>query len=228
MKRVHKPAWPTADDAIRHSGIMNHSGCMCLFAAIFGGNRREKHRRDDIASGRFMGGTLIHNGNCRQPLSIGFLAVPLIKPSFRSLPVTKVCSSTLLPARFVAAMVAAILLAAIAATADPKYRTAPLPPAKPLTENIFSRVSHSHPKARLDNGCRSWQLSFGCVDNLSHERCCQRTPVDDTIGVSPARPSAKDYTMMMDDCAAPMARMMLWYLFRRVFRKIQIQMIVDN
>jgi len=208
MKRIHKSACPTADDAVRNSGIMNHSGFLCLFAAIFGANRREKHRREDIASRRFVGGTLIHNGNCCQPSPIGPLAIPLIKSPFWSLPMTKVRSSTLLPARFAAAMVAAILLAAIAATADPKYRATPLRPAKPLTENIFSRVSHSRPKARLDNGCRSWQLNAGCVDNLSHERCCQWTPVEDTIGVSPARPSAKDYRKMMTG-AAPAARMML-------------------
>lgn len=135
------------------------------------------HRRDDVASGRCLGGTLIHNGNCGQPLSIGFLAVPLVKPSFRRLAVTKVCSATLFPARFAAAMIAAITLTPIAAAADPKYRPTPEPPAKPLTQNIFSGVSHPHPKARLDNSRRSCQLSDGNTDNLLLERCCQWTPV---------------------------------------------------
>jgi hypothetical protein len=134
---------------------MNHFGFVSLFAAIFGDDRWVKRRRGDIASGWLEGGTLIHNGICRQPCPIGLLSIPLIQSPFRSLPMTKVCSSTLLPARFAAAMVAAVLLTAIAGTANPKYRAAPVCPAKPLTENIFSRVSHSHPKARLDNGCRT-------------------------------------------------------------------------
>jgi hypothetical protein len=74
-------------------------------------------------------------------------------------------------------MVAAVLLAPIAAAADPKYRPATTPSAKPLTQNIFSGVSHPHPKVRLDNGCFSCQLIVGFKDNLSHERFCQWTPV---------------------------------------------------
>jgi hypothetical protein len=82
MKRIHKPAFPTANDAARHSEIMNHSGYVCLFAAIAGSNRREIHRLDDIASARFIEGTLIHNGKCGQAFSVGFLAISLVKPSF--------------------------------------------------------------------------------------------------------------------------------------------------
>ena len=59
---------------------------------------------------------------------------------------TEVRSSTLLSPCFAPARVAAILLAAIAATADPEYRAALLPPAKPLTKNIFSRVVSFSPK----------------------------------------------------------------------------------
>jgi hypothetical protein len=208
MKRIHKPAYPAANAAVRHSGIMNHFGFVCLFAAIFGNNRREKNRRGDFVSRRLLGGTLIHNGKCSQPLPIGLLAVPLIKLPFRSSPMTEVRSSALLSPCFVAAGVAAILMAAITGTANPEYRTALWPPAKPLTEGIYSRVSHSHPKARLDKGCRKWQLNAGCVDNLSIERYRQWTPVADTIGVSSTRPSAQHYTKMMMS-VAPAARMML-------------------
>jgi len=209
MKRIHKPACPAAEDAVRHSGIMNHSGFLGLFAAIFGDGRSVKRRREDFVRGRLDGGTLIHNGNCRQPSSIGLLTVPLVEPPFRSAPMTEICSPTLLPPRFAPATVVAILLAAVTPAADPEYGAAPLCPANPLPENVFSRLSHSHPKARLDNGCRSWQLNGGSVDNLSTERYRQWTPVADTAGVSSTRPSAQDYTKMMMG-AAPAARMMLW------------------
>ena len=201
---------------------MNHSGFECWFAAIFGGDWRENHRHEDFASGKPDRGTLIHNGNCCPPSPIGPLTVPLVKPPFRSAPMTEVCGSTLLSPSFAPAMLGAISLAAVTPAANPEYGAAPLGPAKPLTENIFSRVSHSHPKARLDNGCRSWQLNAGCVDNLSIERCCQWTPVEDTIGVSSARPSTEDYTKMMMGIA-PAARMML-----RVFIPAGVQKSTDS
>ena len=170
MKRIHKPACPAAADAVRNTGIMNQSGFLCLFAAIFGDGRCVKRRRGDFVRGRLDGGTLIHNGNCRQPSSICSLAVPLVESPFRSAPMTEICSSTLLPPRFAPATLVAILLAAVTPAANPEYGAAPMCPANPLPENVFSRLSHSHPKARLDNGCRSWQLIGGCVDNLSIER----------------------------------------------------------
>ncbi len=131
----------------------------------------------------------------------------------------KVGSATLLPARFLAASITAVLMPAITTAADPKYRATLPPSANSLTQNIFSAVSHPHPKARLDNGRQSCQLNDGYLDNLSHERNCQWTPVGDTIGVSPARPSAKDYTIQRTIVEAPAARMMLRCLFRQVFRK---------
>jgi hypothetical protein len=209
MKRIHKPACPAADDAVRHSVIMHHSGFLCLFAAISGDGRWVKRRREDFVRGRLDGGTLIHNGNCRHPSSIGLLTVPLVESPFKSAPMTEICSSTLLPPRFAPAMVTAILLAPVTPAADPEYGAAPLCPAKPLPESVFSRVPHSHPKARLDNGCRSWQLNGGSVDTLSTERYRQWIPVGDTTGISSTRPSAQDYTKMMMG-AAPAARMMLW------------------
>jgi len=144
---------------------MNHSGFVCLYAAIFGDDRWVKHRREDIASGRLDGGTLIHNGICCQPCPIGLLSIPLIQSPFRSLPMTKVCSSTLLPARFAAAMVAAVLLTAIAVSTNPEDGTATLRAAKPLTENNFCCVVHPRSKARLDNGQRSWQPKTICLDD---------------------------------------------------------------
>jgi hypothetical protein len=65
---------------------------------------------------------LIHNGKCGSlpPFPVFSLAVSLIKPPFRSFPVTEICRSTLLPARFIAAALVAVLLATIAAGADVK------------------------------------------------------------------------------------------------------------
>jgi len=76
----------------------------------------------------------------------------------------KVCSSTLLAACFDPAMLAAILLAMIAAAADPEDGVAFLPATKPLTENILGVGSHSHLKARLDNRQRSCQLMHGYLE----------------------------------------------------------------
>lgn len=164
MKRIYKPACPAANNAVRHAGIMNRYGSVYLFVAFFSGNRRMICRRKDPASRRVVGGTLIHNGNRSPSLSIGFLAVPLVKPPFESLSVTKVCSAPLFPASFLAAAIAAVLMPPVTAAANPKYRSALMPSANPLTQNIFSSVSHLHLKARLDNGRRSCQLSDGCIN----------------------------------------------------------------
>jgi hypothetical protein len=61
MKRIHKSARPTADDAARHPGFMKSPGFVRLSAAIEGGYRR-KYRRDDAARHEIVRGTLIHNG----------------------------------------------------------------------------------------------------------------------------------------------------------------------
>jgi hypothetical protein len=119
-----------------------------LFAAASGENRHTKYRRDDAASIQMLRGTLIHNEKC---------------------------SSTLLTASFGAAMLTAILLAMIAAAADPEDGVTFLPAANPLTENIFGIVSHSHLKARLDNQHRSCQFMDGYLWNLSTKR---KMPMD--------------------------------------------------
>jgi hypothetical protein len=155
---------------------MNHSARVSWFAAVFSGERQIKCRHGDLASRTFLEGTLIHNGGCSQPAPISPLTIPLVQPPFWSLAMTTVRRSTLLPARFVAATVAAILMAPVTAAADPEYRAALRPPAKPLTEKIFSCVSHSRPKARLDNSSRSWQLNGGCVDNLSQREVLPMDP----------------------------------------------------
>jgi hypothetical protein len=146
-----------------------------LFASIPGENQQRKYWRDDVASVQILEGTLIHNGKRCAPSAIRSLSVALIQSSFQSFSVAEVCGPTLLAAGFGAAMLTAILLAMIAVTADPEYGVTFLPAAKPLTENIFSSVSHSHLRVRLDNGCRSCQLNDGCLENLSTER---KLPMD--------------------------------------------------
>jgi len=121
-----------------------------LFDAIGGEHRQAKYRRDDAASIPIVPGTLIHNGKCGATLAIGSLSVALIQPSFHSFSMTEVGCSTLLSTGFGAAVFAAILLAMIATATDPENGVTLLPAAKPLAQNIFSVVSHSHLKARLD------------------------------------------------------------------------------
>lgn len=176
-----------------------------------------EYRRDDAASIQRLRGTLIHNGKCSTTPAVGSLPVSLIQSAFRGFSVAEVRSSMLLSAGFNAAMLAAILLAMITAAADPEDGITFFPAAKPLAENIFGIVSHSHLKARLDNQCRSCQLNDGCLEP-SQPRGIANGPRSRTRSGSPlAQPSAKLYTMMMTDCT-PSAWMMLRCLFRRVFR----------
>ena len=177
MKGIHKSACPAANDAVRHTGIMNRYGFACLFAAFFSDNRRIC-RRKDAASRRRLRGTLIHNGKCSESLAIGFLTVPLIKSPFESFPVTKVCSAPLFPTSFLATLIAAVLMTPITTAANPKYRSAVVPSANPLTQNIFGGVSHLHLKARLDNGHRSCQLSDGCIN---------KPPTHEVLPLGPGR-----------------------------------------
>jgi hypothetical protein len=140
--------------------------------------------------------------------------------------VAEVCRSSLGTTSFVAAAIAAITLSPIAAAAYPENGAAFTPAAKPLTQNIIYGVSHSHPKARLDNGRRSCQLNDGGWTPLTREVLPKRTPIGGTIGASPSQPSARLYTTMMMNCT-PSAWMMLRYLFRRVFKKLHFWMIDD-
>ncbi len=175
-----------------------------------------------------LGGTLIHNGTCRQPDAIGTLTVPLIQSAFGAVAMTTVGRSALLPSGFTAASVTAILLAPITMAAEPEHRAAFRPPAKPLTEKIFSCVSHAHPKARLDSSCGSWQPNGGYVENLSHARHSQRTPVGDTIGVSSCSTFRKKLHDYRDDVICACGAMMLRSLLQRGFRKIRFRMIDDS
>ncbi len=170
LKRIHKPARPTADHAVRQSRFQ-------VLAFISGPKWRTEYRRDDAASLETLRGTLIHNGKCSPTPAIGSLSVALVQSSFRSFTMAEVCRSTLLAACFSPAMFAAILLAMIATAADPEDGVTFLPTAKPLTQNVFRVGSHSHLKARLDNRQRSCQRMNGYLDGLSTERFCHWTPI---------------------------------------------------
>ena len=153
MKRIHEKASTAADDAAGDPAIVNHSGFLSQFAAFKCGNRRIRHRRDDSAAGISAAGTLIHNGTFRQASTIGSLSVPLIQSCFQGFSVTEVGRTELFTTGFLSATITAVTLTAVATAADPEYGPAFAPPAKPLSENIFEGLSHSHPKARLDIGC---------------------------------------------------------------------------
>jgi hypothetical protein len=184
MKRIHEPARPMADDAVRYSGPVNHSNLGRWFAAVYGGGRWCDYRQEDIAKERAGGGTLIRHARFSQALTIGSLTVSMIKCSFKSLLMAEVRCPSLFPATSGAAAVTTILLSPIAVATDPKDSTTTLCPAKSLTENNFACVFHPRPKARLDNSCRSWQLNAICLRNLINESCCQWALVEDTTGAS--------------------------------------------
>lgn len=131
---------------------------------------------------------------------------------------TQVCRSTLLAARFGPATLAAILLAMIAAAADPEGGVAFLPAAKPLAESIFGVGSHSHLKARLDNRQRSCQFMDGYLGNLSTRGFANgpRSPI--TIGVSSCSTFRKKLHDGWDDVTCACGAMMLRCLNRQVFK----------
>jgi len=77
----------------------------------------------------------------------------------------------------------AILLPAVAAHANPKYRPALRVAAKPLPENNFSVNRHPRLQAAFDNGCGSCQgKNNSRSPSLWHEGHLQRTPLLDTAG----------------------------------------------
>ncbi len=166
MEWIHEKATTAAYDAAGSSVIVNHSGFMCRFAALRSGNRSRMNRVDDLARGKASGGTLIHNGTFCLTQTIGSLAISLIQSCLGRFYITEVGCPVLFPNSFLPATVTAVPMSTIAAAADPEYGTAFLPPTNPLSENIFAELSHSHPKARLDIGCRKWQLRNYNVDNL--------------------------------------------------------------
>lgn len=163
IKGVHKRRLAPANEAVRHSRSVNPSEWGWLFTASPGVSRNECPRRRNVASATPWGGTLIHNGNFGESLTVGSLAVSLVESSFGSFTVAQVGSSALLSAGLNAAIVAAVAMSPVALAANPEKGPTFMPPAKPLTQNIFHGRNHPRPKARLDNGRRSCQFNDGCI-----------------------------------------------------------------
>jgi hypothetical protein len=161
-------------------------------------------------------GTLIHNGVFCQASTICSLAIPLIQSCFQGLSVTEVRCTALFPARFLPTTVTAITMTAVTAAVDPEDRSTFAPSTNSLSENIFAGLSHSHPKARLDIDCSSWQLRNYNLVNLS-----LRDVVNGLRSLTRSEPPSpalpfRDYTKMMR-IFTPAAWMMLRGLFRRMF-----------
>jgi hypothetical protein len=93
------------------------------------------------------------------------LTVAMIQPPLDALLMTPVGRALLPTPHLVATRCRAILLPAIAAHANPKYRPALRVAAKPLPENNLSVNRHPRLQAAFDNGCGSCQgkNNSGCL-----------------------------------------------------------------
>ena len=100
--------------------------------------------------------TLIRHAFC-VTAAIPLLTVTMIQPSLEALLMTPVGRSMLPAPHLAATRCRAILLPAIAAHANPKYRPAIRVATKPLPENNFPVNRHPHLQAAFDNGCGSCQ-----------------------------------------------------------------------
>jgi len=126
---------------------------------------------------------LIRHAAQQLPATIGSLPVTMIQPTLGALLMTPV-GRPMLPAPHMATTLSrAVLLPAIAAHANPKYRPAIRVAAKPLPENNFSVNRHPRLQAAFDNGCGSCQGKTNSgLPSLWHEGRLQRTPLLDTAG----------------------------------------------
>jgi hypothetical protein len=101
--------------------------------------------------------TLIRHAICVTPAAILPLTVAMILPALGAALMTPVGCAMLPTPRMAAALPAAVLLPAIAAHANPKYRPAIRVAAKPLPENHFPVNRHPRLQAAFDNGSGSCQ-----------------------------------------------------------------------
>ena len=83
------------------------------------------------------------------------LAITMIELPFGALLVAPVGSPLLLPARLLAALVAAVAVSAVAVRADEENRAAVWTLAGPLPQNRFA-VNHRHASSQGGTGQRQW------------------------------------------------------------------------
>jgi hypothetical protein len=193
-KGIHKLAYPTAYDAAQWPCTESTSDLVGDFIVI--GSHRLRYRTDsDTVSTIELMGRLIRHARLRSTLTVGALAVSMIKASFRGLLVTAVGRTSLFAAGFAATAVGTVTLSTITGTADIENATASLRATKRMTENNFRCVGHPRPKAGLDNSHQSWQLGAIRVDGVSDMSRQQRTSVVTAAGVFFHPPQEKHYTV---------------------------------
>ncbi|HKF49840.1 MAG TPA: hypothetical protein VKB38_20935 [Terracidiphilus sp.] len=181
--------------------------------------------------------TLIRHAFCVAATTVPLLTIAMIQPTLGAPLMTPVGCPMLPPPRMAAALSRAVLLPAIAAHANPKYRPAIPVAAKPQPENNFPVNRHPRLQAAFDNDCGSCQGKVNSgLPSLWHEGRLQRTPLLQQRGSFPNRllpetpynfrPSDDDRPMI-----APAARMISTLsipLYRQPFRKLRFQMIDDT
>ena len=84
------------------------------------------------------GGSMIRHAPEAALFPVDPLPVPVIEPALPALLVPPVGGPPLLPPRFPPAALAAVSVAPVTMTADPKHHTTAGPPAKPLTQCLFA------------------------------------------------------------------------------------------
>lgn len=109
-------------------------------------------------------GTLIRHANLCSALPIGTLAIAMVVSPFWTLLVSTVGQAPLLPTGVLSTHRAAVVLPPVTVAADPEDPATATGTTNSLTENNLGSDRHPRPKARLDNGHRSWQVKTICED----------------------------------------------------------------
>ena len=92
----------------------------------------------DIDGSGATGGSMIRHAPEAALFPVDPLPVPVIEPSFRAVLVFPVGTPHLLASHPASAALAAVSVAPVTMTADPKHHTTAGPPAKPLTQCLFA------------------------------------------------------------------------------------------
>lgn len=103
-------------------------------------------------------GTLIRHAALCSALPICTLAIAMVVSSFRTLLVSTISEASLLPTGLLSTHRAAVVLPPVTVAADPEDPATATGTTNSLTENNLASDRHPRPKARLDNGHRSWQV----------------------------------------------------------------------